>query len=46
MLAKQALWQVDITLPKEIHHPHFDVSNTNLICFVCPITFLKEICIS
>ena len=25
-LAKQALWQVHIPTPKEIHHPHYDVT--------------------
>ena len=25
-LAKQALWQVHIPPPKEIHHPHYDVT--------------------
>ena len=28
-LAKQALWQVHIQLPKEIHHPHYDVTKPN-----------------
>ena len=28
-LAKQALWQVYIPRPKEIHHPHYDVRNPN-----------------
>ena len=28
-LAKQALWQVHIPPPKEIHHPHYDVTKTN-----------------
>ena len=28
-LAKQALWQVHILPPKEIHHPHFDVTKPN-----------------
>ena len=28
-LAKQALWQVHIPLPKEIHHPHYDVTKPN-----------------
>ena len=25
-LAKQALWQLHIPPPKEIHHPHYDVT--------------------
>ena len=28
-LAKQAFWQVHIPLPKEIHHPHYDVTKSN-----------------
>ena len=28
-LAKQALWQVHILSPKEIHHPHYDVTKPN-----------------
>ena len=28
-LAKQALWQVHIPLPKELHHPHYDVTKPN-----------------
>ena len=28
-LAKQALWQVHIRPPKEIHHPHYDVTKPN-----------------
>ena len=28
-LAKQALWQVHTPLPKEIHHPHYDVTKPN-----------------
>ena len=28
-LAKQALWQVHIPPPKEIHHPHYDVTKPN-----------------
>ena len=28
-LAKQALWQAHIPLPKEIHHPHYDVTKAN-----------------
>ena len=28
-LAKQALWQVHIPPPKEIHHPHNDVRKPN-----------------
>ena len=28
-LAKQALWQVHIPSPKEIHHPHYDVTKPN-----------------
>ena len=28
-LAKQALWQVHIPLPKEINHPHYDVAKPN-----------------
>ena len=28
-LAKQALWQVYILSPKEIHHPHYDVTKPN-----------------
>ena len=28
-LAKQLLWQVHIPLPKEIHHPHYDVKKPN-----------------
>ena len=28
-LAKQALWQVHISLPKEINHPHYDVTRPN-----------------
>ena len=28
-LAKQALWQVHIPPPKEIYHPHYDVTKPN-----------------
>ena len=28
-LAKQALWQVHIPPPKEINHPHYDVTEPN-----------------
>ena len=28
-LAKQALWQVHIPPPKEVHHPHYDVAKPN-----------------
>ena len=28
-LTKQALWQVHIPPPKEIHHPHYDVAKPN-----------------
>ena len=28
-LAKQVLWQVDIPTPKEINHPHCDVTKPN-----------------
>ena len=28
-LAKQELWQVHIPLPKEIHHPHYNVTKSN-----------------
>ena len=28
-LAKQTLWQVHIPPPKEIHHPHYDVTKPN-----------------
>ena len=28
-LAKQVLWQVHITPPKDIHHPHYDVTKPN-----------------
>ena len=28
-LAKQVLWQVHIPPPKEIHHPHYDVTKPN-----------------
>ena len=28
-LAKQALWQVHVPPPKEIHHPHYDVTKPN-----------------
>ena len=28
-LAKQALWQVHIPSPKEIRHPHYDVTKPN-----------------
>ena len=28
-LAKQALWQVHITLPRELHHPHYGVTKPN-----------------
>ena len=28
-LAKQALWQVHIPLPKEINHPHYDMTEPN-----------------
>ena len=28
-LAKQALWQAHIPPPKEIHHPHYDVTKPN-----------------
>ena len=26
---KQALWQVHIPLPKEMHYPHYDVTKLN-----------------
>ena len=29
LLAKQALWKVHKPLPKEIHHPHHDVTKPN-----------------
>ena len=46
-LAKQALWQVHIPPPKEVHHLHYDVIKPNeqhqlMICFTCLIIFLKE----
>ena len=42
-LTKQALWQVHIPPPKEIHHLLYDVmNNTSLIFFTCLIIFLKE----
>ena len=28
-LAKQAVWPVHIPAPKEIHHPHYDVTRPN-----------------
>ena len=28
-LARQSLWQVHIPPPKEIHHPHYDVTRPN-----------------
>ena len=28
-LAKQVLWQVHIPSPKEIHHPHYDLTKPN-----------------
>ena len=28
-LAKQGLWQYHIPPPKEIHHPHYDVTKPN-----------------
>ena len=28
-LAKQTLWQAHIPPPKEIHHPHYDVTKSN-----------------
>ena len=28
-VAKQALWKVHITPPKQIHHPHYDVTKPN-----------------
>ena len=28
-LVKQVLWQVHIPPPKEIHHPHYDVTKPN-----------------
>ena len=28
-LTKEALWQVYIPLPKEINHPHYDVTRPN-----------------
>ena len=28
-LAKQSLWQIHIPPPKEIHHPHYDVTRPN-----------------
>ena len=28
-LAKPALWQVHITLPKEINHPHYEMTKSN-----------------
>ena len=28
-LAKQAFWQVHIPLPKEMYHPHYDVTKSN-----------------
>ena len=49
-LAKQALWQVHKPPPKEIYHPHYDVTkllkSISLIFFICLIMFLKEIRIS
>ena len=40
-LAKQALWEIDISPPKEINHSHYDVMKPNeehsLICFTFPI---------
>ena len=45
-LATQALWQVHILPPEEIHHPHFDVTKPNeqhsLVCFICHIMSLKK----
>ena len=44
-LAKQALWQVYIPPPKEIQHPHYDVTKPNEHQFgllYMPIIFLKE----
>ena len=46
-LAKQALWQVHITPPKEVYHPHYDVTKPNVqhqfdLLYTCLITFLKE----
>ena len=45
-LSKQALWQIHIPPPKEIHHLHYHVTklneNTSLICLICPINVLKE----
>ena len=49
-LEKNALWQVHIPPPKEIHYPHYYVTKPNgsisLICFICLIMFLKETRIS
>ena len=46
-LAKQALWQVHIPPPKEIHHPHYDVTKPNeqyqFDLVHMPHNFLKEI---
>ena len=44
--AKQALWQVHIPPPKEINHPHYNVTKPNeqhqFDLLSCPIIFLKE----
>ena len=44
-LAKQALWQVHIPPPKEIHHPHYDVTKPNeqhhFNLLYMSLTFLK-----
>ena len=29
MIARQAIWQIHIPLPKEIKHPHYDVTKPN-----------------
>ena len=45
-LGEQALSQVHIPFPKEIHHPHYDVTRPNeqhqFDLLICSITFLKE----
>ena len=45
-LAKQALWQVHISLPKEIHYPHYDVTKPDeqhqFDLAHMPHNFLKE----
>ena len=45
-IGEQAVSQVHIPFPKEIHHPHYDVARPNeqhqFDLLICSITFLQE----